>query len=823
MFRLRFITILLVLLLVTGAGVLAQAPDSALVRFVHAIPGAATVDVYVDGQLTAANLDLGEASYYFNLPAAQQQITVTPVGATTALWEQSFTPGAGRAYTLVASSFDEPIAFVPFEDLLDPLPLGRARFTTIHAIADAPAVDVALDDGRSLVVQQAYNQPFGTLDIPVFSNAQYNLVVVPSGEDLENSLLTVDDAALNTGTSYMLLLYGTASNPQYTLLSAPTRPESSDSGFLRLVHAADAPAVDVYLGDESTLAATLFAPTEGGNATAYIALPAGEQAVELRASGTTDSLLSSSVTISSGEYVTAVVSGTAEDIALDVLSDEVSEAASDEALVRVINAGSEAASLSLADGTALASDLEPGQASEVSRVAPAASPLEAAEQDFYGGVLYDVILLDDVTTVAAASVNAGPGSAPGASAGVAVAAQPTLPPPTAEAPEEAPVAEPTTAPAAPTTPPQPTLAPVIVPTEAPPTGRVFNLNPDANLHLRQYPDANALSLGTVPFGTIFTVNGREGELEEIFISATQIPPDYEYVDPVSLLEDEDADLVPEETWLNVTYDTPDGGTIEAWVRADFIDVRDSSGEQIPLRDLDTVAGNRPGEARDTDITPPPVQEDVVTVRVINLDPTANLNVRRTPEVTSEVLAQLPLNTIAGFEGISEDGEWIFLSYAAPDGVVITGWSSAEYLELNLNGEPTDLETLEIEGLLTIADLTQRGSQTVGAAPVAVPTIDPTIDAIVAEVALDPGANLNLRRNPDTTAEVLAQIPTGTRLIVTERTDDAQWLLVTYEGVEGWVAAQTDTAIFVRLTFNGAPFDIEEVPVTVTAETTTEAG
>ena len=110
------------------------------------------------------------------------------------------------------------------------------------------------------------------------------------------------------------------------------------------------------------------------------------------------------------------------------------------------------------------------------------------------------------------------------------------------------------------------------------------------------------------------------------------------------------------------------------------------------------------------------------------------------------------------------------------------------------------------------DSSRRGEQTIGAAPVIAATVDPTIDAVVATVALDPGANLNLRRTPDVNAEVLAQIPSGTRVIVTERTSDGQWLNATYEGTSGWIAAQTDTAVFVTLSFNGAPYDINDVPV-----------
>lgn len=803
-------------LLMAGTGVLSQAPQDTLLRFAHAIPGAAAVDIYINSELTVADLDFGQASSYIEVPSSNLLITVTPTGATSPLWEQNYTPGTGRAFTLVASSFQEPVAFTAFEDTLEPLDVGKARFTTIHAIADGPAIDVVLDDGRPLVVQQAYNQPYGTLDVPVFA---YNLAVVPSGEDAENALITLDNTPLNTSTSYMLLVYGTAANPQAELLSAPAQAASEDTGYLKFIHAAPAaPAVDVYIND-GVLAATLLPPGEAANATNYIALPAGDYDVELRPSGEQDVLLSTSATVNSDEYTTAVALGDGEEIALSLLQDDISGVTPDQAFVRVINASEESISASLSDGTVIGSDVASGSASDITATAPdvqsiallsGAESVSLPEQPFYGGAFYDVVAVADAeaSTISESALAQTVGSAPGATGGTQLVeeiAEPTAAPTVA-------AVQPTEAPPAPTTAPQPTAAPVVIPAGDAITGRVFNLNVDANLHLRQYPDTQALSLGTVPFGTILTVNGREGELEEIFISATQIPADYEYVDPVSLLEDERDDLNPEETWLNVTYDTPDGGTIQAWVRADFIDVREASGDQVPLRDLETVAGNLPGEALNTDITPPPVPENVVMVEVINLDPNANLNVRRTPDTLAEVLVQLPLGTTAEFLGLSEDGEWILLRYAAGDGTITTGWASTGFLQLVYRGNAVDQAELDERGLLVIADTTQRGSQTVGAAPVIAPTVDPTIDAIVAEVALDPGANLNLRRSPDTNAEVLAQIPSGTQLIVSARTADSQWLNVTYEGIDGWVAAQTDEAVFVVLSFNGAPVEFEEIPV-----------
>jgi hypothetical protein len=60
--------------------------------------------------------------------------------------------------------------------------------------------------------------------------------------------------------------------------------------------------------------------------------------------------------------------------------------------------------------------------------------------------------------------------------------------------------------------------------------------------------------------------------------------------------------------------------------------------------------------------------------------------------------------------------------------------------------------------------------------------------------------------------VLAQIPSGTRLVVAGRSGDSEWLLVTFENIEGWIAARSDTAVFVRLSQNGKLVNIAQVPL-----------
>lgn len=810
--------LLLALMLFVVLGAQAQSGDTGLVRFFHGIPGASSVDIYTAGQLTAANLPFGEATEYVNVPAGQHRLTVTPNGVTTPLWEQDITVISGQAVTMVVSSFSPPVTFSGFADVLDPLPLGKARFTAIHAIADAPAVDIVLEDGRPVLPQLSYNQPAGTLDVPVFS---YPMVVVPSGASVENALASLGPLPLNSGASYILVLYGTAAAPQAALLSSPTRPDG-DSAFVRFAHGIPgAPGVDVVVNE--TVVATLTDPAGGRSDTRYLAVPPGTYSIAVRASGSTQNLTSASLTAAAGERFTAVALGSPEEVALTILGDSLGDISPQQTLLRIINGSAAPVSASLEDGTLIANNVAGGTASEIIAVEPNeqtiifsgdGATLTTPAESFYGGAFYDVLVLDDAGSLLAvpaspAALAQGIASAPGAEALVVAAVPSPTPEPTVTpaSQEAAQAATP-----APTLPPAPTPAPAV--DEDVLIGRVFNLNPDANLQLRQYPNSSALSLGTIAFGVSVRVNGRDGEIADLPLSSTRVPDDYEYVDPVTLLEDERADLERDLTWLYVTYDTPDGGQIDAWVRSDYIDVRDGRGEQIPLRNILTVPANTPGESRDTAVTAPTGRQNVVTVVVTNLAASANLNVRRAPSNESEVLAQLPLGTVAEFVGVGEGDidEWIFLRFVSPDGVTVTGWSSAEFLTYQLNGAPTTTADLDARGLLDVVPDDERGEQTVGAVPVGQPTEDIVRNAIVATVALDPGANLNFRRDPSEQSEVIGQIPSGTRLVVSQRSGDGNWLNVTFEGVDGWIAARKDQAEFVNLTFNEQAFELLDVPI-----------
>ncbi|MEQ8677437.1 MAG: DUF4397 domain-containing protein [Aggregatilineales bacterium] len=789
-------------------------------RFVHAVPGVSGVDVYTDGQLTVNNLTFGEATGYINVGAGAHEISVSATGLSTVLWQQEVTAGA-TPLTLVASSAQNP-TFSAFEDDFSSVAVGTSRFSVIHAIEGAPGVTVTANGEDGPTVE--YGQFAGTFDLP----AGLYAIGVNAGDTV---IIPEGPVGFDTNTSQMLIVYGTATNPELMSLSA-AMVGAGDSGFVRITHAVPgAPDVDVYADDTLIVPALTFAES-----TVHLALPAGTYSAELRAAGTDNVLLTADLTVETGVAVTVAAVGTPEEVEVSVFVDDISGVTAEMATLNVINTipGDSEVTVSLDSGETIVEGLAFGNTSGAVAIEPNNQPisvtfmidgqsatLELDAQTLYGGVYYDVIAVSasmftpPTLIFEPTGIAQGIASAPGAGDMMMVEATTedttdteTSTETTADTTTETVQVEPTVA-------PLPTV-PATILEEPLPTARIL-LDPGVNLQLRQYPSTDALSLGLAPSGSTITVNGREGApIDNITGEEIIAEGEEAFVDPATLLVDEDEDLLAEETWVNFTYPTPDGGTITAWTLALYLDIRTPDGEPQRLADLELIPGNLPGEATATDVTPPSAQVDRVTIEIIGLDSGVNLNVRRTPETTGEVLARVPNGTIADFVGVSEDGAWMLISLSPAEGGTITGWISTNYAQLQLNGENTTIEDLEIFNLYPTADITTIGTISEGAPPLVQPTVDPLRDVYVATVQIDASANLNLRRDPDDQAEVVARIPSESRIVVDGRTEDAEWLLTSFEGQPGWISSA-----FVTLTFNEVFVEVQEIPV-VTVETEAES-
>jgi hypothetical protein len=129
--------------------------DSCLI-LIQASAGAGDIDLYIDGLPAVEALSYPNVSGYFALPAGKHRFELVPAGERPgkALLTERFDTEAGVAYELavIGATDDLQLQFNPVD--LSPLPPGTSgtplkttRVRAIHAVPDAPAVDISVIGG----------------------------------------------------------------------------------------------------------------------------------------------------------------------------------------------------------------------------------------------------------------------------------------------------------------------------------------------------------------------------------------------------------------------------------------------------------------------------------------------------------------------------------------------------------------------------------------------------------------------------------------------------------------------------------------------------
>jgi hypothetical protein len=145
------------------------------VRIVHASPNSPDVDIYVDGSAKPllANVKFGQATPYMGVTAGAHHVKITKAGdAKTVVFDADVTLAGQTGYTLVAEGTLANFAVkVLTDDLSDTA--GMARVVVVHAVPDAPAVDViTTKDNKAVVSNLAFpNSVEMNLDVVAMAEA----------------------------------------------------------------------------------------------------------------------------------------------------------------------------------------------------------------------------------------------------------------------------------------------------------------------------------------------------------------------------------------------------------------------------------------------------------------------------------------------------------------------------------------------------------------------------------------------------------------------------------------------------------------------------
>ncbi len=833
------------------SNVSAQTNPVGRLRFVHGIPGAPAANILVDKVLAASALEYANATRYLNVAPGDHTLEITPKGAAAPIFQGKVTVAANQAETVIAQGTADAVEIGVFEDNPGPVAAGNTRLTATNALKDAAAVDVVRSDGSPLVLGLKYGDPYDGFDIPA---AAGGIAIIPAGGTVNDAIIKIDNLPLIAGTHNRLIALGTAKGavkPSYVLLTAATDADDPTSAkFVSFVNASpDGPAVDVYVADKLVAPALSF-----GDVTPHIAF-AGSLDVKLRTAGAAvDSPVLATLPSPSQSALTAVVVSAANGISVNAVADDLSTLDAKTARVNIINTtGTGTATAKLGSGTTLTSSAASASAKPVTVAAGTYDVTVSVDKpqlqltnnmSLSGGVLYNLIVAGDAQNgkviVSATGINEQPGSVQTGAAAteVAQAATPTLAQPTATLvlPTLEPTQQPTVA-AQPTDQPtevQPTAEQPtevaqeptatqeqVVPTEPPATKppvpqgliAVVQTNEGVNLKIREYPRTDARTLALVPSGSTLNITGVRGVIPP---TGQPTPTAAAGAGPTATISAEGVTI--DQIWLFVSWPTPDGGSVTGWINAQYVKISRNGRAVKDLVDIvnfKQIPANIPGEINSGAVTPVAGDANNV-IGTVTVNEGTNLQLRRTPGITGESLALIPAGgTVIVLQkteiknqepvvGAPDSTTWLWVRYETESGAVV-GWINSQYVKLTRNQRPYDIADVP-----TATDI-QRGfleGNATAVKPPAPPGVIATADK------LNQGANLQLRRDPNATAESLALIPAGTELQVLGRNGDGNWIKVKFEDKEGWINSQ-----YVTVTKAGRSYKIADI-TNITTETDT---
>jgi hypothetical protein len=202
--RMSLMALLGALIALIAAPAFAQS-GTAKVRVVHASPDAPPVDVYVNGSKALSNVPFFTASNYLDLPGGSYDIKVTPAGATepAVIDAKGVTIEAGKAYTIAATGKLADIKPTILADNLSAPAAGKAHVRVIHFSPDAPAVDIKVANGPTLIPALAFPKDSGYLPVDA---GTYDLQVTPAGASAV--VLDLKGTRLEAGKIYDVFAVG---------------------------------------------------------------------------------------------------------------------------------------------------------------------------------------------------------------------------------------------------------------------------------------------------------------------------------------------------------------------------------------------------------------------------------------------------------------------------------------------------------------------------------------------------------------------------------------------------------------------------------------
>lgn len=169
---------------------------------------------------------------------------------------------------------------------------NNATIRVVHASPDAPAVDVYVDDKRTLSAL-TYKRVTSYMSLPA---GRHTIKIYPTSAKGAGQPTLTQDVELNAGWDYTVAATGKLANIALRVYSDNLNLPGTGKANVRVYHLSpNAPAVNLAVKEGTTLARGLAFP----NATDYLQVDAKTYAIEVQSATDSKALLTTNVTAAS--------------------------------------------------------------------------------------------------------------------------------------------------------------------------------------------------------------------------------------------------------------------------------------------------------------------------------------------------------------------------------------------------------------------------------------------------------------------------------------------------------------------------------------------
>jgi hypothetical protein len=182
--------------------------EVAEVRAAHLSPDAPNVDVSVEGDAVLEDVPFRAVSEYLELPVGAANVAISAAeDPDTVVFDEELELAEG-AFTIAAlgelSEENQPFAPAVLEDDLSD-PGEDARVRLVHASPDAPAVDVTVGDGETVLFEDVAFGEAGAVEVPP---GDYCLEIRPATECNDGDVVATFEVSPEAGNVYSAFAVG---------------------------------------------------------------------------------------------------------------------------------------------------------------------------------------------------------------------------------------------------------------------------------------------------------------------------------------------------------------------------------------------------------------------------------------------------------------------------------------------------------------------------------------------------------------------------------------------------------------------------------------